>query len=368
MTWLLRPSLVALLFATTTLTLAVALISLLRVPKVNSARVLLTAALVAALSIPSTLAAVVVGGLFAAINVPFLVLGVVVPACGVTVLLRGLRSRAATAPALFYAVLGSSLALPAAWAVFEPLRLELVSTSVPLAGARKGAEPLTIGILADLQTDRVGLHERRAVKMLMDAAPDVILIPGDLFQGDETQFAATLPDLRALLASLSAPGGVFFVSGNTDFHQGLDQALAGTGIQRLRHEEAVVDLKGRRLRILGLDEWESPEPRLSDFASLPGDDEVRIVLVHRPGVMLNLPDDSRVDLLVGGHTHGGQIQIPGFGPPLDLSPLPRHISAGGLHWLYGNRVYVSRGVGLERGSAPRIRFLAPPEVSLLTLE
>jgi predicted MPP superfamily phosphohydrolase len=73
-------------------------------------------------------------------------------------------------------------------------------------------------------------------------------------------------------------------------------------------------------------------------------------------------------LLVAGHTHGGQVQIPFFGPPITLSRVPRSVAAGGFHSLDGRAIYVSRGIGNERGWAPRVRFLAPPEVSLLTLE
>ena len=60
--------------------------------------------------------------------------------------------------------------------------------------------------------------------------------------------------------------------------------------------------------------------------------------------------------------------LPLFGPPLTFSPLPRRVAAGGLHRYQGNAVYVSRGLGMERGQAPRIRFRCPPEVTLLTLE
>jgi hypothetical protein len=85
----------------------------------------------------------------------------------------------------------------------------------------------------------------------------------------------------------------------------------------------------------------------------------------RPDVALGLRPGSRIDLVVAGHTHGGQVVLPGFGPPMTLSHVPRAVAAGGLHDLGGNAIYVSRGVGCERGQAPRIRFLCPPEVSLL---
>jgi len=82
--------------------------------------------------------------------------------------------------------------------------------------------------------------------------------------------------------------------------------------------------------------------------------------------MLKTP--SRIDLVVAGHTHGGQVQLPLVAPLLRVSRVPPSVAAGGLHHLDGRRIYVSRGVGHERGQAPRIRFLCPPEISLLTLK
>ena len=97
----------------------------------------------------------------------------------------------------------------------------------------------------------------------------------------------------------------------------------------------------------------------------PQDDDVRILISHMPDPILELKPNTRIDLLIAGHTHGGQVQLPFFGPPITLSRIPRRAAAGGLHELNGRCVYVSRGVGCERGQAPRLRFLCPPEISIL---
>lgn len=85
----------------------------------------------------------------------------------------------------------------------------------------------------------------------------------------------------------------------------------------------------------------------------------------RPDAIYDLKPSSRIDLVVAGHTHGGQVVVPGFGPLITLSHVPRHIAAGGLHEMDGNRIYVSRGAGSEQGQAPRLRLFCPPEVSIL---
>ena len=95
---------------------------------------------------------------------------------------------------------------------------------------------------------------------------------------------------------------------------------------------------------------------------------MRLLLVHHPDPVLRDAPDTRIDLIVAGHTHGGQIQVPFIGPIRTASAVPRDIAAGGLHTFDGRRIYLSRGVGVERGAAPKVRFGAPPEISLLTLD
>jgi predicted MPP superfamily phosphohydrolase len=68
--------------------------------------------------------------------------------------------------------------------------------------------------------------------------------------------------------------------------------------------------------------------------------------------------------VLAGHTHGGQVVLPLFGPPRTASRLPR-LYAGGLHDFAGTPLHVSRGVGMERGFAPPLRFLCPPEICVL---
>jgi predicted MPP superfamily phosphohydrolase len=207
--------------------------------------------------------------------------------------------------------------------------------------------------------------------MLLAESPDLILIPGDLFQGSAEAFARELPALRALVDRLAAPAGVFFVLGNSDRPAAeTETVFAGSAVRFLRGETVTVRVRDREITIAGLDEnWRSAASKaaLARLAEAPGASDLRIALVHYPDAALDLPPRSRVDLLVAGHTHGGQIVVPFFGPPLTLSAVPRRVGAGGLHAMNGNQVYVSRGIGVERGEAPRIRFFCPPEVTLIEI-
>lgn len=326
-------------------------------------------AALAAAAVGAKLIALRLGGAgrFELIHVVYLDLVVALPLAGLVVLAGGRRGAIRLAAAL--CVL---LAPVGAYATFvEPFRLELERASVPLDRAREGRSAVRVGILADLQTTGVGDHEREAVDRLMAEKPDVILLPGDWFQGTPRRLERELPDVRALGRRLSAPGGVFFVPGDAEQPGYPRRVFEGTSVQVLENEIVRTRVRDRKLAIGGIElNYKSPEAlaTVRRLEAARGGD-LRLLLAHRPDPALDLPPKPRTDLVVAGHTHGGQVQLPLFGPPMVLSRVPRDVGAGGLHDVgEGRRVYISRGVGVEHaGHAPRIRFLCPPEVSILTL-
>jgi predicted MPP superfamily phosphohydrolase len=254
----------------------------------------------------------------------------------------------------------------------EPYRLQLETAQVALAPERPGTEPLRVAVLADIQTDHVTDYEFSAIRRIMEQSPDIILLPGDLFQSSSKRFAESEPVLRELLGQLAAPGGVYFVQGDVDYPDDIRRVLAGTNVRLLLNETVRTMVRGRAITIGGIEtNYRAPGARaiVRALESVPGQDDIRILLAHRPDPVLDLQRDTRIDLMVAGHTHGGQVQIPLIGPIITLSSVPNRVAAGGLHELAGaRRVYVSRGVGLERDQAPRLRFLCPPEISLVTLQ
>ncbi|MBL8859237.1 MAG: metallophosphoesterase [Planctomycetes bacterium] len=252
----------------------------------------------------------------------------------------------------------------------EPYRLVTESAEIMIAKERSLTRPLSIGVLADIQCVAVTDREREAVARVLAAKPDLIVLPGDLQQSGFDQAHVIGPQLRELLAPLSAPLGVWYVEGNTETTWEARQLLAGTRVRILDDEIVHLEHEGARVTLCGVGlGFSSAKAQvvLREIQSSTADDDVRIVLAHRPDVILALNSNSRVDLVIAGHTHGGQVQLPFIGPLITLSDVPRRIAAGGLHDLDGRRIYVSRGIGWEHGHAPRVRFLCAPEVSLLTL-
>ena len=311
-------------------------------------------------------------GLFGLMSVIWYDLVLVLPYCALRALWQSRRGGAVTVPVKALAILSLS-AMPLLFYMrwIEPYDLRLETVEMELPAERSVGPPLRISVLADLQTDQVGEYEQEAVDRLLACNPDIILVPGDLFHGKTDLFEEKLESLRQLLSRLKAPGGVYFTQGDVDPRHRVELMLEGTGIIELENEIVRLEVRGRAVTLGGVDrEYASAEARevIRRLQDEPGEDDIRILVAHRPDVVQLLPDNCRIDLTVSGHTHGGQVVIPGFGPPMTLSDLPRKVAAGGLHELNGNRLYVSRGVGQERGQAPRIRLLAPPEISLLILK
>ena len=309
---------------------------------------------------------------FGVMKVLYVDLVVAMPLVALAVLLgHWLRRRRSTRVVVALSLLCLAAAPIGAYASWiEPYRLRVETADIPLRAERAGSDAVRIVVLADIQTDHVTGYERRALQRAMDLKGDVIVLPGDLFHGSKEDFERELPHLRAMLAELSAPGGVYMVQGNMDDPDRMRRVVEGTNVRFLMNEMVRVTVNGRRLTVAGTD-WDCRTDAGRDVVrrlqNAPGDGDVRILLVHSPDAVRQLEADSRVDLVIAGHTHGGQVSLPLVGPLMTASKLPRRVTAGGYHELGGRRLYISRGVGLERGQAPRVRFLCPPEISLLTL-
>ena len=106
-------------------------------------------------------------------------------------------------------------------------------------------------MLADLQTAGVGDHERRAIEAVIASDPDIVLIPGDLFQGTDDEFDGEVAELQRLLRDLDAPSGVYLTRGDIDGGDRADRAIAGSGITILDDRVVQVGVRGTTVWIGG---------------------------------------------------------------------------------------------------------------------
>jgi hypothetical protein len=235
--------------------------------------------------------------------------------------------------------------------------LKIATHRVPLAGLARATRLLH---LSDLHLVREDRWVRGMIDRLSAIACDVAVITGDLVMPDFDPAA-----VRALLRALPhPPGGLYFAPGNWEYWAGMSgaeiEALAeDTGMTLLLHR-AVSMPEGYTLA--GIDDELAGHPDVDRlFAVMPAE-RPAVVLSHCPSLFPRL-DRGPVRLVLSGHTHGGQIRLPGLGAPW----LPNGSGPYDMGWFGGGvaRLFVNRGFGT---SMARLRFLCRPEAVVLELE
>ena len=235
--------------------------------------------------------------------------------------------------------------------VVEPRWLEVTHTVVR---SSKVTRPVRLVVITDLQTDHVGAYERRVLRQAMDERPDAILLLGDYLQVWDAETRARLrSELQGVLREVgfSAPLGVIAVGGNVDAPDWpkIFDGLPVTVIQQSR----TIDAGELRITALAVRDSATTTLRVAREAAF------HVAIGHYPDFALG---DVQADLLLAGHTHGGQVRLPFVGPLMTLSHVPRAWAVGVTALSEGRTLIVSRGVGMERLSAPRLRFLCRPEL------
>ena len=265
-----------------------------------------------------------------------------------------------TAGVLFYLPLIVSL-LVAAYGYGEALniRTERITIRTPKIPASVGK--VRIVQISDVHLGLIIREERlsRILKLVREAAPDILVCTGDLVDGQING----MPSLAELFNGINPPYGKYAVTGNHEFYAGLEQALAfirKSGFRVLRNE--AVDIKGV-LNIAGVDDRAiRPRSVISDGAEkemlsrLP-QEQFTLFLKHRP-----LSDKDSIglfDLQLSGHVHRGQIF-----PFSILTKFYYPVHAGFSNLGSGSSLYVSSGTGTW---GPPIRFLSPPEITVIDL-
>lgn len=254
----------------------------------------------------------------------------------------------------------------------EPFHLQVTRyeySSSLLSGLRK---PIEIAQVSDLQGEHVSGYEERVIKTLCALKPDLILYTGDYLQlPDRKTYLEEASRLNAMLRAMTwnPPLGSYAVLGDSDLQREWTRVFNDTPVILLSNQTVGLDLPGVRVTLIGLAPWtsRSSNKNMLRFAAgeLP-DRQLHIFVGHAPDFVSALQEDSQPFLAVAGHTHGGQVQLPFVGALLTLSTLPRRYAD--YYGPYGPGVLsVSRGIGMERYDAPRLRFLCPPEIRIITL-
>jgi predicted MPP superfamily phosphohydrolase len=259
----------------------------------------------------------------------------------------------------------------------EPFRLGRTDVDVRVPDLPPELDGYTIAVLSDMHCGR-GLATppslvARAVEIAQRAEPDLVALVGDYSVStgltprlNARWYARGMRDLEPMIRALRAPDGVVGVLGNHDhmYDAGAVRAwLDGLGVRTLVNDSVVVRRGEATLVVGGVDDYK--EGHVDPAAGCAGrpPDAPTVVLAHNPDSVLRMTAPRRVDLVLSGHTHGGQVVLPLVGALARHSAVcTRHATSG---WVPNDRapLYVSRGVGGQH--PPRVN--CPPEVVVVRL-
>jgi hypothetical protein len=259
-------------------------------------------------------------------------------------------------------------------------KLELLKLHINLDNLPTVFNGLKIGQITDIHAGPLVPRDliKEGVDLIMSSRPDLIVLTGDFISGatkilwttyggfKEKNYAYCMEEL----SRLNAPLGVFASLGNHDFWSGsgvadkIANGLKNIGVRVLRNESQTLKRGGESLEIIGVDDYWEGSYSLSNALKEVPERTCRILISHNPDVNEDIENlKENIDLIISGHTHGGQIVLPLVGALYTPSPFGQKYLAGLVR--DGNRqTYVSRGLGLF--FVP-IRLNCPPDVSVLTL-
>jgi predicted MPP superfamily phosphohydrolase len=243
----------------------------------------------------------------------------------------------------------------------------------------KGSPPLKIAILTDIHAFEPYMPASRIagiVETINALQPDLTVLLGDFVATGSQNLMfriVPIPEWTAALAPLRAPLGVYAILGNHDWwldaHR-VREGLQSVGIPVLENHALKIQANGHSFWLAGLGDqiaYLRIGGQVPGFDDLPGtlaqitDNDPAIMLAHEPDIFPRIPD--RIALTLSGHTHGGQVTLPFYGPPITGSKFGQRYVYG--HVTEGKRhLVVSSGVGV---SWYPVRFMTPPEITVVNV-
>ncbi len=241
--------------------------------------------------------------------------------------------------------------------LYERHRIGVTRATLPVSGLPSALDGLRVVMLTDLHLSPTVPREdiEVAVRLAMAEQGDLVILGGDYVSFLDRRYMEPCADL---LAPLTAPHGIYAVLGNHDDDVEMPRMLERQGIEVLKDARTAVTIKHERLDLIGIRFWTRATVDLARL--LKGATGTTVLLAHDPrrlqqAAALNIP------LMLSGHTHGGQIVLPGIGA-VAARKFP---IAQGMARRENTTVFVSRGIGTVYVPC---RINCPPEIAVLTLQ
>lgn len=233
-------------------------------------------------------------------------------------------------------------------------RIEIKSVKLP-----KDSKPIRVVHISDIHSDATPRLEEKLPAAIAEQRPDLIV-----FSGDSINSPAGLPVFRKCLTEISRIAPTYVVRGNWDVWYWRDQDLfSETGAKQLNGAAERVEINGAPVWLAGV--FVGSEGRLSETLNRIPKNEFSIFLLHYPDLIEEV-SRLEIDLYCAGHTHGGQIAMPFYGALVTFSKFGKKYE-GGTYQVNKTWLNVNRGIGMEGGGVPRVRFWARPEITVIDI-
>ena len=267
-------------------------------------------------------------------------------------------SRRAAIKGVLVTTIGAATGAGSYGYAYERHSIGVTEASLPVSGLEPVLDGLRIGLITDIHHSGMvpAADVSRAVDLVLAQKPDLIVLGGDYVTFSDKAFVGPVAEL---LAPLTAPHGVFAILGNHDDDREMPAALTAQHIQVLKDARTRIEIRGAGLELAGIRYWTR---RPADIARiLKKTEDTVLLLAHDPR---RLTEAAALDIpvVLSGHTHGGQVLVPGIGPIVTRKRFP---IIQGVGTQDNTTIFVSRGVGTVY--VP-VRINCPPEVAVITLK
>jgi len=257
-----------------------------------------------------------------------------------------------------------SAGILSAYSLIEPYLMEVKQIGVESKDIPESFDGKKVVFISDIHYGPFFSKERvrDLVTEVNDLAPDLIVIGGDYVDHSSEDISSCFEELR----NLKAPLGVYGVLGNHD-HWGREnlthEKMTEAGITPLDNKAVWISLVGERIKLGGVGDLWHDTQNISPTIDGVGVDDFIVLLSHNPDYAEKIKTD-KVDLVLSGHTHDGQVTFFWLWAPYTNSKYGQKYRSGFVDTKYA-KVYVTRGIGT---TILPIRFFARPEITVLNLK
>lgn len=249
----------------------------------------------------------------------------------------------------------------------EPLWFDVIEIPLTLPRLPVAFSGLRVVQISDIHAGEEFMpdHLGVVVQKVLELKPDIVAITGDFVYSSPKMSNESLEETGSLLAQISKTVPAFAVMGNHDHWWDVDRVramLLNSNVHELVNDFITFDRNGSLVHLCGVDDFYEHRAKLNPILSHLPQEGCAILMAHEPDFADKSSVSGRFDLQISGHSHGGQVVVPFYGPPI----LPRHGRKypGGLYKVAQMYQYTNRGIGMV---FPYVRFLCRPEITLFIL-